>query len=434
MDKSFYWMTNLDKEFRSYAYEGFGEAIGEVFKNGIIADYLSNRVPGEYEDFYFKGLKKKNIQIQKRGKRVLVIAPHPDDEALGCAKVISDAVDKGYPVKVLLMTNGDVLFYKKKNLYDFDCNGSIDYIDYGYIRQQETVKAMGKLGLNSKNIIFLGYPDAYLWDLYNCKYNGIFFSIKNPLKITPVLNSGTTFISPYKNSYHSLVYSGEPTVYSRGYVINDLKEIFKSFKPTDIYMTFEFDAHPDHKIIPLFIRKVLEELKDSNEEFAFRIKLHRYLIHFNGKNNYPDPNSQRLRIWDDRNCKPVRWEDTKIMYAPNGSISLNSEFKKLKYEVINCYSTQDPQEVPKGQTQCSKEIRYSWLQRFVKDREEWWDMPTDFNIPLSHFDQLSRAKKIIFYIKTFLRASKLEVRRYLFNKVIKQKIATSKTHFPPTFS
>ena len=182
MDKSFYWLAGLDNEFRNYAYKGLGEAIGEVFKSSTIGNYLSNRIPGEYEAFYFEGLKKGNIQIQNKEKRILVIAPHPDDEALGCAKVISDAVEKGYPAKLLLMTNGDRLFFiDKKKMYDFDHNGYIDYVDYGYIRQQETIKAMEKLGLGSKNIIFLGYPDAYLWKIYNSEYNGIYFDIKQPL-------------------------------------------------------------------------------------------------------------------------------------------------------------------------------------------------------------------------------------------------------------
>ncbi|OGL40204.1 MAG: hypothetical protein A3C43_06505 [Candidatus Schekmanbacteria bacterium RIFCSPHIGHO2_02_FULL_38_11] len=425
-DKSFYWMSGLEKEFRGSAYKGFGEAIGEVFKSSTIGDYLSNRIPGEYEAFYFEGLKKGNILIQNKEKRILVIAPHPDDEALGCAKVISDAVEKGYPAKLLLMTNGDRLFFiDKKKMYDFDHNGYIDYVDYGYIRQQETIKAMGKLGLERNNIIFLGYPDGNLWRLYNCEYDRVYYDIKKPFKMSPVITCGNTSFSPYRNAYHSLAYSDERTLYSRDYVINDLKEIFEAFRPTDIFVTSEFDTHHDHQAVPLFVRNALKDLKNLNKEFAFRIKTHRYLIHLAGKNNYPDPDNLRLGVRDDKNCNRIKWEDTITKYPPNGFIPLSSEFKKLKYEVIGCYLTQNPNTVSKVQHPCIKETKYSWMQLFVKDREEWWDLPTDFNVPLSQLDLLGKRDRIIFSIKNFLRALKLQGKRFLFNERINPQIVTS---------
>ena len=198
----------------------------------------------------------------------------------------------------------------------------------------------------------------------------------------------------------------------------------KSFKPTDIYTTFEFDNHPDHQIIPLFVKKVLQDLKDSDEEFAFRIKSHRYLIHLTSKNNYPDPDNPRFGVRDEKNCTPIRWEDTRTKCPPNGSISLSPEFKKLKYEVINCYPTQYPQDVSKVQPPCTKETKYSWMQRFVKDREEWWDLPTNFNVPLAFFDQLGKRDKFLYFIKKFATALKLEGDRILFKKNSNSKTET----------
>ena len=39
--------------------------------------------------------------------RVLVLAPHPDDETIGCAGVIMHALKSGAKVKVVYLTNGD---------------------------------------------------------------------------------------------------------------------------------------------------------------------------------------------------------------------------------------------------------------------------------------------------------------------------------------
>ena len=39
--------------------------------------------------------------------RVLVFAPHPDDEALGCGGLIQQAVELGAEVRVIFQTDGD---------------------------------------------------------------------------------------------------------------------------------------------------------------------------------------------------------------------------------------------------------------------------------------------------------------------------------------
>ena len=421
MDKSFYWMASLDGKYKDYAYKGFGEAIGGIFGKGTIAEYLMNRIPGEYEASYREGLKSKNILIQNKEKRILVIAPHPDDETLGCGGLIADAMKKGYPVKIVIATNGDIFPYPRrkvpfngyktpKNIYDVNLDGYIDYLDYGYVRQQETLKAIGILGLDLKNIIFLGYPDKGLREIYNCEYNKIYFDIKHPFDVTLAFTTGKTCISSYKNSFHSLSHPDNPTVFSRDYIIDDFNEIIEKFMPTDIYVTSEFDTHSDHNTLPLFVRKALQNLKDLNKEFAFRAKLHRYLIHFASKNNYPNPNGLELEVLDDKNCNPVKWEDTKIDYAPNNFFPLSSGLKKLKHEAIDCYFTQGPQIIPTGISSCVKEKKIPWMHQFVKDREAWWDLPTNFYFPLPVIDieKYGKRDKIIFYIKNYMRV----LRRY----------------------
>ena len=39
--------------------------------------------------------------------RVLVMAPHPDDESLGCGGIIQTAVERHIPVRVVFFTYGD---------------------------------------------------------------------------------------------------------------------------------------------------------------------------------------------------------------------------------------------------------------------------------------------------------------------------------------
>ncbi len=40
------------------------------------------------------------------GKGIVVFAPHPDDESLGCGGLISEAVEQGIPVHVVMVSDG----------------------------------------------------------------------------------------------------------------------------------------------------------------------------------------------------------------------------------------------------------------------------------------------------------------------------------------
>ena len=66
--------------------------------------------------------------------RVLVLAPHPDDEVIGCAGVIQRAVAMSLPLRVVFLTYGDAAVIdsderrtdfhcKVHHLADFQCVG-----------------------------------------------------------------------------------------------------------------------------------------------------------------------------------------------------------------------------------------------------------------------------------------------------------------------
>ncbi|MFZ2640275.1 MAG: PIG-L family deacetylase, partial [Verrucomicrobiia bacterium] len=97
--------------------------------------------------------------------RVLILAPHPDDEIIGCAGVILHALKSGAAVKVVYLTNGD------NNIYSILFSNPLlfplrlvtitegAFISLGRHRQEEATKAMAILGVKKEDLIFLGYPD-----------------------------------------------------------------------------------------------------------------------------------------------------------------------------------------------------------------------------------------------------------------------------------
>lgn len=82
------------------------------------------------------------------GGRVLVLAPHPDDETLGCGGSIRLLAEKGVPVKVLFLTRGDKAL---------PGGGS----SYSALREKEAKKALSILGISDYE--FFRYPDRGLY-------------------------------------------------------------------------------------------------------------------------------------------------------------------------------------------------------------------------------------------------------------------------------
>lgn len=77
------------------------------------------------------------------GDSVLVIAPHPDDETIGCGGTIRKLLSSLINIDIVLLTYGGG---KKSNIVD--------------IRKKEFLKAISILG--NINAIFLGYEDSKL--------------------------------------------------------------------------------------------------------------------------------------------------------------------------------------------------------------------------------------------------------------------------------
>ena len=95
----------------------------------------------------------------EKGERLVIVAPHPDDEVLGCGGLIQQAVAVGADVRVIYLTNGDHNQMAFK-LYSGRLHLSPrDYFKFGEQRRTEALAATSLLGLQPQQLIFLGYPD-----------------------------------------------------------------------------------------------------------------------------------------------------------------------------------------------------------------------------------------------------------------------------------
>lgn len=95
--------------------------------------------------------------------RILILAPHPENETIGCAGLLKSALEVGALVRVVLMTNGDG---EPNGAEEEGSREPASYVALGAAHQQESLTALASLGVRSRDVSFLGFPDrgsAALW-------------------------------------------------------------------------------------------------------------------------------------------------------------------------------------------------------------------------------------------------------------------------------
>jgi len=200
------------------------------------------------------------IEPINKSDRVLILAPHPDDEAIGCAGIIRESVNKGANLKVVYLTNGDhnqvaFIVYEKRLTIRRG-----EFIHMGEVRHNEAIQAMKLLGVDSKDLIFLGYPDFGTFTIFKEVWND-----KKPYR------SMLTRISsvPYKENFSfGAPYKGES-------ILVDLEAILRDYKPNKIFVSHPADANVDHKAFYLFLQIALRDLKKEIPQ----PRIYPYLVH-----------------------------------------------------------------------------------------------------------------------------------------------------------
>lgn len=85
------------------------------------------------------------------GRPAIVLAPHPDDETLGCGGLLAAAASGGVPVRVVAVTDG---------AGSHPGSRSHPPARLGALRRRELGRAMVRLGLPPLSALSLGLPDG----------------------------------------------------------------------------------------------------------------------------------------------------------------------------------------------------------------------------------------------------------------------------------
>jgi len=253
------------------------------------------------------------------GDRVLVVAPHPDDETLGCGGVIQEAVARGAEIHVALMTNGDaselavILGERELRLTP------TAFIELGRKRQQESLRTLTSFGVPASHIHFLGFPNnglTALWRLEHWPYSRLYRAPRTRVSLSPY--RGT--VTPHAP------YCGQQ-------VLSDLTAVLHQVQPNLIFVTDAQDIHPDHWATCCFLRYALETIAVRGAAWARSAQVYGYLIHWPG---YPLPArvAPRLQL-----LPPPRLIEAGGEWL---RLPLSLELSRRKLTAIRGYHTQDP--------------------------------------------------------------------------------------------
>ncbi len=194
--------------------------------------------------------------------RLLILAPHCDDETLGAAGLILAAERSGIQVRVVIATNGDGSYSTAVGDLHVLRPHRQDYIRMGESRQSESLAALRVLGVMPEQVDFLSYPDRGLASLWNDHW-----SASNPYRSA---YSGATK-SPYPLTYNpKSVYAGED-------LLADLESILTGYQPDLIIYPHPDDLHPDHWGLSVFTRLAITLV--MHDDPGYRPGEYTYLVH-----------------------------------------------------------------------------------------------------------------------------------------------------------
>jgi LmbE family N-acetylglucosaminyl deacetylase len=197
-------------------------------------------------------------------ERLLVVAPHPDDETLGAGGLIQRVVARGGTVRVVLVTAGDGYVEGVVRETGRPRPRPASYVAYGERRIGETRAALRVLAAHhAARLQLLGFPDGDLARLLDAHW------ARHHPEQSPFT---ATDHPPYAEAVDpGLAYDGAD-------LLRELRALLGEAPPTLIAFPDPLDHHPDHRATALF---VLLALADTARAGATP-RLLAYLVHWPG--------------------------------------------------------------------------------------------------------------------------------------------------------
>lgn len=201
------------------------------------------------------------LQVAGQKDRILIVAPHIDDESIGAGGYAIDALANGAEVYVVFLTAGDCNGLSARMMYKTLDPTATHYLGVGNARIDEARSAMHLLGIPRDRYFVLGYPDR-----------GLRTMVDNP---TAVVRSTAT-------RENSVPYADAVTPradYHYENLMSDIRKIMALVQPTTVIAPVPFDHHSDHSAAAEITDVALSELQLQPSRLGYLVHTARSRIH-----------------------------------------------------------------------------------------------------------------------------------------------------------
>jgi LmbE family N-acetylglucosaminyl deacetylase len=246
--------------------------------------------------------------------RVLVVAPHPDDESLGAGGLMQQTLAVGGRVHVLFMTNGDGYPEAVEVATGHREPSANDYRGFGELRRAEALVALEHYRVLPLSVTFLGFPDGGLAEIWR----------RGP------------HVPAYESPYTREDNPPYPHAFEAGarYVSRDLIQLISRMvalsDPDWIVLPTPLDNHPDHCATFTFVLAALKSLAaEPGGAAKLPDRLLTYLVH-TSPGWPPPPQTPGPLPEPPKLFAPARWF----------SLALSDEQVKTKLEALDTHRTQ----------------------------------------------------------------------------------------------
>lgn len=207
------------------------------------------------------------LEIRRLGSRILVLAPHPDDEVLGAGGLVESALRAGDQVWVAVVTSGESSTPAAVRALHVAHPTPADFARLGALRRAESRAGTRVLGLPPSHLVFLGYADGSLTPIWtgawDCRHPRV---------------SGRTHVA------YSLLASGfDPhAAYCGPRLLGDLERLLLEVRPDTVVLPDPADHHPDHAGLADFAWAAVIAYDGARPAGAPEPQLFGYLVHYPG--------------------------------------------------------------------------------------------------------------------------------------------------------
>jgi len=203
-------------------------------------------------------------------ERILVVAPHPDDEAIALGGWLADRGAAGAEIWAVIMTDGEAFpkAVRQNHLSRWPILRAPDFLRLGRLRREEGRQSLEILGIPAERRFFLGYPTNILWRILHST---------DPSEPVRSKATGQRFgIAEWP------IGEEKTHPFSRLSWAADLDTILHQSRPGTILIPSPFDTNADHRAV---LQMLIQRLQANRLSPA----LLGYVVHHTSRRQFPHP-------------------------------------------------------------------------------------------------------------------------------------------------